>query len=154
MKVQGKEVLKTLFTFGIHGYVNSKKMFEETGLKKRIALSEVILGFMLAIPIICAVDFAISLLSGITALPYFANELKVWWEFEAIGTGPPIIEALLSIHAGYFFFILMHLYLSIAYIQHSNLKDWNQIWRVLIFGFYALEWDPLEHLDANESGEP
>lgn len=151
MKIQAKEILKALFTFGYYGYVRTKKNFEENGLKKRIALSELLLAFMLIVPILAGFTIVSELwLHAIEALE--ANEryevlLADNEEFERI----PLVEIPFILPESFFFFITIHAVLGVAYIQHSNITDSKIIWRVLLFGFYALDWDPLEHIDTNKS---
>ncbi|NQY32482.1 MAG: hypothetical protein HRT56_04860, partial [Coraliomargarita sp.] len=128
MKIQAKEILKALFTFGYYGYVKAKKNFEENGLKKRIALSELLLAFMLIVPILAAFTIASELwLHAIEALK--TNErYEMFLDSEEGIKRIPLVELPFILPESFFFFITVHAVLGVAYVQHSNITDSKIIW--------------------------
>ena len=151
MKIQSKEILKTIFTFGYYGYVKAKKNFEEHELKKRISLSELLLGLMLVVPIFSA----FFIVSELWFRAFDALEMNQRYELllddDEEFASVPLVELVFIIPESFFYFMTIHAILGVAYIQHSNLKDSKSIWRVLLFGFYALDWNPHEHIETNKS---
>lgn len=151
MKIQAAEILKTFLTFGFYGYVKTKRSVEQYGLKKRIVLSELILGFLLVVPVLTTFFFVSELWLGVIEAFELTDRYTEFLEQEEYVSHAPLVEVLYLFPDSFFFFLMFHSYLAVAFIQHSSLKDWHQIWKILLFGFFALDWKPLEHLETQES---
>ena len=152
MNIQKREILKTVATLGLYGYLRTKSRLEENHLKGKIVFSEQIVGLMLAIPVIALFTIGSSITQGVYEIFDFSAQLKAWLDVDnTYPEAPPLIDAILWIPHAYVFFIFLHLYLGVAYFQHSEGIRKEDRWKVLLFGFYALDWDPSSHLKTIKS---
>ncbi|MBC2601667.1 hypothetical protein [Puniceicoccus vermicola] len=146
MKVQGREVAYTILTLGFSGYRKAKRILDENELKERIVFSEQILGLMLALPIFSFLIVANSLMEGLAKIDKLPAEIKSWWIDGEMGTFD-LMDGLFWIPQSYLFFLILHLYLGVAFFQHSHGIQAEDRMKVLFFGFYALDWDLSKHLE-------
>ena len=148
MKIKTTKVFITILTFGLSGYLDARKIVEENRLKERITFSEQILGLMLALPILSVFVVIAGILDGLASVDKLPDHMREFWHLEN-ANGAGIIDIFFWIPQSFGIFIILHLYLSVAFFQHSDSIVNNDRLKVLIFGFYALDWTPSKHLNPS-----
>jgi len=152
MKIQGKEIAKVILTLGFYGYLQTRRRIEENGLKQRVIFSEQILGLMLALPILSALTIVFGFIEDLYYIHEFPEQMKAWFDIDNhYPKAPAIIDSLLWIPHSYILFIMLHTYLGVGFFQHCKKTPIDEKWKVLLFGFYALEWNVAEHFEELES---
>ncbi|MDQ8209395.1 hypothetical protein QEH52_17840 [Coraliomargarita sp. SDUM461003] len=155
MKIIGKQVALNFATLGYSGYREAKKRIEKNSLKERVAYSEQILGFMLALPIIMALITVMGLLESVAVLDEFLGTVDEMNEYNYPRAG--VIETLTFIPFTFILFCFLHLYLGLAAIQHMPTLKGEDRNKIILFGFYAIDWSPSEYLkdsDPDDTDNP
>jgi len=154
MKIQRKQVLTAILTLGFSGYFSARKIIEENELKTKIIFSEQIVGLMLGLAIISAFFVGGSVIVGVYFIHELPEQLKAWFDVDnTYPKAPALLDAILWIPQAYVFFILLHAYLGVAFFQHAEGIKKEDRWRVLLFGFHALEWNPKLYLQQTETDQ-
>ena len=140
MKPLLKEVLINIVTLGYTGTRRSSERIKEIEKERKVSLSGEVLNIMLLVPI----------LGGITV---GANAI---FEPIAIIRGHGTFEALLKGTIPYFFycfgaFTFLHILLASSVVQHMRDLTGKEKAFIFVFGGYALEWKPTEHIKPLEA---
>jgi len=140
MKILWKEIRNNILTLGYTGTRKSSEKIKEIEVTRKVVLSGEVLNIMLLVPI----------LGGLTVC---ANAIFVpIWIIGGEGT----FEALWKGTIPYFFycfgaFTFLHILLASSVIQHTRNLTGKQKILIFIFGGYALEWKPTEHIEPREA---
>ena len=138
MKFNRKAIVLNVLTLGFTGAITSNETIKRIKEKRSIPVLPQISLFLYLVPIYGWVSFIIggAALLGYQPIPELVEDFGDNPAFVVTGT--------------FFTFSMIHLVLGTAILQHLKEQKEGHRARIIWFGCYGLDWNPIEYLKEDE----